>query len=489
MENDTKDQEILDHKPKKEDNLYWFSFPAKLRLMILEILLQEHHGLASYASVCKEWQLAVEKKNFRQLKLRRELVKKVWLNIELPKYTCRSCGFYASESWASRNKSIIRKAISKLFSILSTWNPVGPGITLELSAHSLSDSEHWFKNYCFGAGTKDEDTAFGTGNQEVIPKWHDPKHGWIDGEQVVTPDGLAISRLFEMVDLRFPEPLLEFPVVTSFILRRQVRRRLTPSTLRLLFEKLPRLECIIYEPWRIWTTLIQENYDREYQFMIQAGLPKTLKRISLFEDFNDSHITPLQILRRSILQIGPIRHADPKVGTALAHKSRSLEQLSASYIVDARHFFQATQPLWTWNHLQSLVLTSQLLTHTSNCTEISGLLHDAGVAALSMPKLHTMAIWNGRKGEACAFIYQRKDDSSSITWRGTWDLELRSNMVEAWERVGAKFTRSGIRVEKQRLCGDVISSHGDAIYQLDLPCGVIDPISLWQIQREAIGRT
>ena len=100
-----------------------------------------------------------------------------------------------------------------------------------------------------------------------------------------------------------------------------------------------------------------------------------------------------------------------------------------------------------------------------------------------------MAIWNGGKGEACAFLCQKKDNCASITWFGTWDLELRPCVVEAWERLATEFTRSNIRVEKQRLRDDVISSHGDAIYQLDLPCGVIDPVSLWQIQKEGTDQT
>lgn len=183
----------------------------------------------------------------------RKLVKHVWLNIELPRYTCRSCQWTESGSGASRNDSIIRKAVSKLFSILSTWDPVGIGLILELSAQSPGDSEHWFKNYFFGAGDQ---------LQEVASRWHDPKHNWIDGQQVATPDGLALRRLFEIVDLHFPEALPEVRAVTSFVLRRQVRRRFAPTTLQLLLEKLPQLECIIYEPWRECITLKQERYDR-----------------------------------------------------------------------------------------------------------------------------------------------------------------------------------------------------------------------------------
>lgn len=50
--------------------LLWPSLPTEIRLMILELLPQEHRALASYASVCNEWAEFIEKKNFGRLKLR-----------------------------------------------------------------------------------------------------------------------------------------------------------------------------------------------------------------------------------------------------------------------------------------------------------------------------------------------------------------------------------------------------------------------------------
>ena len=65
MENNLKDQgKMIDRKLKKEDTLRWISLPVELRLMILQILAYEHRGLASHASVCKQWQLVMEGKAF-----------------------------------------------------------------------------------------------------------------------------------------------------------------------------------------------------------------------------------------------------------------------------------------------------------------------------------------------------------------------------------------------------------------------------------------
>jgi hypothetical protein len=257
--------------------LSWGSLPAEIRLVIVELLAQEKRGLASYARVCKEWQAVIEKKNFGRLKLRasclddfehmvsrqRELVKHIWLNIELRAYTCRSCQMLESFSWKSGNNSVAREAISKLFSILSTWNPASDGLTLEISAQSPSDSEHWFKNCYFGADDEDEDATFDSGNQlqKTASKLHDPKHGWVDGQQVAAPDEGAILRLCQEVELNFKEKLPKVHAVTRFILRRQCRRRFAPRTLGLLLDKLPRLECIVYEPWRVWGRMEQQIND------------------------------------------------------------------------------------------------------------------------------------------------------------------------------------------------------------------------------------
>lgn len=100
------------------------------------------------------------------------------------------------------------------------------------------------------------------------------------------------------------------------------------------------------------------------------------------------------------------------------------------------------------------------------------LLSIAAQAAVKMPKLETMTLWNGRRGEACSFIYRRRD--ASITWRGTWDLKLEGSTLDAWSSVD--------RVEKSLLTGE-IRSHGDAVMSLGLHC-VVDDISLRQIIAE-----
>lgn len=239
--------------------------------MILELSTREKNpGWASYAAVCKEWQFYIEKKNFHRLKLRdscldefksmvvrqRDLVRHIQFIIELPEYSCRSCKSYTSAARDSPEQSIIGDRIWKLFSILGTWKPATGGITLELNAHSPSDSEHWFKRYHFTSDNEDLEAATsmhaGDGG-ETSSERHDPKHGWINGRQVKTPPRSVVEEVFQSMDMGCR---IEFPrvdVVTCLMIRRQLRRSIRPLDLQRLLYSIPRLERMVYEPWRAWS--------------------------------------------------------------------------------------------------------------------------------------------------------------------------------------------------------------------------------------------
>ena len=105
------------------------------------------------------------------------------------------------------------------------------------------------------------------------------------------------------------------------------------------------------------------------------------------------------------------------------------------------------------------------------------------MVATRMPKLRTFALWNGAKGEACAFIYRRERDFATITVKSTWYMELDPRVIQAWREV-----TSDLRISTQLLSRSAVSSHGDAIQLLNLPCEVINPISSRQIRKEGIGR-
>ncbi|KAK1986172.1 hypothetical protein LZ30DRAFT_582556 [Colletotrichum cereale] len=465
-----------------ENKSHWRSLPGEIRLMILELITRGDPGWGACASICKEWQAVLEKEACRRLKLRASclddlenmvdprralLARHVWLNIELRPYTCRSCWATESYSWICGNNAVIRKAIAKLFSILREWPAVeGGDLALELSFQSPSDKEHYFKNLYFGSQDEGDelklrDAGRGLPNGTTSNQYHDPKHSWFDGHQVDPPGELAILRLFEPIDISFKEDLPPVSAVTKFVLRRQCRRQF------------------------------------ESRNLIGFDLPPQLKHISLFEETNEDYIA---IVRRSpsLAQatLATVRVASPAVGESLAARSLGLDSLSATFIVEAKDFFQVCQKDWVWEHMRVLVLSSRILTHTADPTTITRLLRDAAKAALSMPSLETTVLWNGARGEACKFFYREGSDCTAIGWRGTWDFQLERDtshawnlglgreMLRAWKKVADKHTRHDLRIVQDPRIMASVDSNAHAIEFLDLPPGVIDQVSCLQLRRE-----
>ena len=239
----------------------WYSLPVEIHLQILGYLLDDDQ-LPTYASVCGEWQSIVEVKTFRRLKLRtvscidrlakivraRTLVKHVWLHIELHRYDCTDCEDEEEEWIGERNNSTVSEAIRRLLKVLSRWETP---LTLEISAQSPSDSEHWFQTQYYGADNEDLETEIDNQQQEATAKWwSDQEHGWAGGRGIVLAEASALSRVYNNIHLHKGGEWPKAHAVTGFTMRRQFRRRLTAQSLRLLLTKLPSLQCMTYETWQ-----------------------------------------------------------------------------------------------------------------------------------------------------------------------------------------------------------------------------------------------
>lgn len=170
------------------------------------------------------------------------------------------------------------------------------------------------------------------------------------------------------------------------------------------------------------------------------------------------------------------------VSKMIAEASLKLEVLSASFLAEARFFFNACGPRWIWPRLVSLTITSRLLKPDSNQSQACDLLQAAANTALRMPKLQIMEIWYGKREVAALFRYQSKP--ALISWRGTWNFILQPRVVGAWEKVALQQHGCRPGVVKEELEKSLIQSHGDAIYYLGHLGPVLRPISLRQIRRE-----
>lgn len=182
-----------------------------------------------------------------------------------------------------------------------------------------------------------------------------------------------------------------------------------------------------------------------------------------------------------------VQAAEIHTSHALVEASLRLEHLAASFVSDASHFFAAALKWNLWPRLESLALTSNVLTSQKHYVSINDLLETVALVAKKMPRLNSMELWNGRAGYAGVFQYQisESDRAAKITWRGTWDVPLEPRVVKAWQAVVFKRVDCKLQVVTEMLDADVvITSYGDAIRHLRLLNTVIHPVSLWQIQRE-----
>jgi hypothetical protein len=219
-------------------------------------------------------------------------------------------------------------------------------------------------------------------------------------------------------------------------------------------------------------------------------LPDTLKRLIVFRH-SDEHITQ-SINADTMYQLylstrRRYREIDSTSNNSqnLAQTSLRLEQLSISFLIDAEDFLAACREEWTWDHLQSLALTFQG-SGKRHEKSINSLLLSTAKLAMRMPKLETTVLWSGGRGSSCAFIYTRSKYYARVVWRGTWNLKISLDVLEAWQDV-AKIHSLELRVGHERI-KELINNYGDAIYHLNLPCKVVEPTSLWQMRIEGAWR-
>ncbi|KAF5988981.1 hypothetical protein FBULB1_1223 [Fusarium bulbicola] len=465
---------------------HWRSLPTEIRCMILEALTA-HKGTATLASVSNEWRAFIEHRTFSHIRLHpacldhleqlndhyKGQIKHLWLNIELDGYTCRSCRKRESLTLSYSIARIVREAITRLFSILTTWRQP---LTLELNVYCPSDSQHWFKNSYFGAPGEDKFECQIPSGDPI----HDPDHGWYGGIVTEAPPDDALRRPFGSSELRFRESLPLVNAVTKIVLRRQCRQQFRPEILRHIWSRLPNLEEICYEPWQSHMSVEQQHSDMGFVKTIY-NIPASVKTVTIFEDFNESFLELYDLGRGYLADMNPGRVRLPSriLGGLTAMRSRSLEHLSVAFMIDAHHFFDSCQPSWRWPRLKTLTLTARGIAK-ANVHRTNKLFQTAAQVALNMPQLQTLTVWHGERREACAFTYSRED--GSICWQGTRDVKLESRTLEAWEKVAVAFAGRLLTVDTKLLMED-ITSHGDAVHHLGLH-HVVDRVSLQQIRIE-----
>lgn len=410
----------------------WIPLPPELRFMILnEIVseLQNHRGWSSYATVCEEWRVFIERKNFKTLRLKpsclealnstvirqRHLVRFISLDVDLPPHPALPGGIRLRAQWESDCRNTTREVTIKVFSVLSSWNPTY-GIGLRL----------WSKFDNSGPGGLGSQVSGVRVMEYRAPRGPDIEMGYYSPSGPCTPslqtgkipepdileslekDTQALYSLYSSESESW-RPLPEVRAVTQLLMCEEVRNHISLSCLGIMWQRLPRSKGIILM-----------NCSDQVTPAMQRSLASS------------------RILCR------PLTDYSIEVSRMFASKSRELEALRIPHFIDAWQFFRACQYDWTWPTLRILTLSSGIMSQDSSAEDISNLLRMAGSNARNMPKLEHMFIFKAWAREFCYFRYQKNGYMrGTFNLKATWDFELSPDVVEIWEAVLASSSEHG----------------------------------------------
>lgn len=217
------------------------------------------------------------------------------------------------------------------------------------------------------------------------------------------------------------------------------------------------------------------------QVLLRNVLSSKLKELTLYEDDDGFYETLKDVFRNSN------RLRIPELAAKVRGASTQLESLAVSFVIDARDFFALPKrelAVDNFPRLEFCILTSRVL-RERNDGHINQLLRAAGNAALKMPKLRVMELWNARQEEAAIFRYQQKPfNTVELAWSSSWDFSLDPKVVAHWEKVALKH---GCRELSTTTCRieTPLAGPGSILKYLHLRHRILNPLSLWQIQQEA----
>lgn len=481
--------------------------------MILEELEEPGEPLTPYAQVCNEWRVFVERSTFSRLVLssgdldafhaiiarRRAMVhqqvpiRHIWLRLLLAEYNCPDCERPENSEEAAANDEMFTEAMRKLLQALALLDP-GRGLTLEFSAHSPSDSAHFFKSWYQlrpdypHFATPDEHFAYVNRAKEYLPT-DDKAHGYGDGDRRarwIRSIGYGSRRQHDCAR-RLVRPL-KFDItryarlpkarcVTDLLIRRQYFRDIDTSSLSFLLRSLPSLQVFRRENWRRFRAERRDdaasyglpvNFEYLNAFkkrplppLLTTRLPRGLTHLQLFEDSDAQLYGQLYAYTPRLPRI-------KKLLFSLTRWTPNLKVLAVSFLTEAIDVFGLRYSYLLEEHdgtmfdeaarqtaldegtyhfpaMESVVLTSQEhLRPDQNPNKTNAFLGAAAAVALKMPNLKTMELWSCGEGQAAVFRYEAADPrgpeperACRLTWQSTWgsrysDLVIEPAVLEAW---------------------------------------------------------
>jgi hypothetical protein len=258
------------------DRTSWHNLPVHARQRIIDIVSQTDGSLAPYATVSREWQPVVERRNFSYIKLTmprieefdlmttrtQDYVQYIWLCLELQE-SAPSEGDSGRPVMSDADGHAVGTAFSKVLHTLSPWTPRA-SLVLDISVHSRSDATGWFQHLTFEpddlCNERESDIMYSRLPMPTFP---------VTAANNPPLTTLALEKLFHQIEVKGPfreedgwwTGLPIAPAVTTVLLRQQTRRRWKPKTMQHLLSRFPNLREVHWEPWREWDTSMQETID------------------------------------------------------------------------------------------------------------------------------------------------------------------------------------------------------------------------------------
>ncbi|KAH7176877.1 hypothetical protein EDB81DRAFT_898368 [Dactylonectria macrodidyma] len=447
----------------------WTSIPLEIRLLILQSVITECRGikqaahgqkstsLASLASVCKDWQALFERHTFRRLDLddkdlmsfanltggkniaRLDYIRQLWLRIELSAYTCLSCHKQEAESTIIKNRLIFKSSFTLLLHVLSRWTPNRDGgLTLEISAHSPSDTEHYYRNLLDFDRQKhfhlEEDLQRSPGLVEYTRQRQAELNSRKNRHRLRLTLGAAQRFQGAALALNSWRPLPVTPIVKGLCLRPHFFRGIALRTLGKIFrDSFINMTSFRFERWT------SVDFREEYVFFLEFlevlihAFPHRLKVFS----FNQW--AKWEGCHRSIPET---LHINPLLIQAVVTSYYKLTDLCPPWQLSTQQFLTelgraGTRPCEKPN-LELLCLEFRSLHPAKGQGYFTDILVLAAKAATAMPKLRTLEIWNAGPGYGFLFRYTLHPHQATVTWRSTQKaIALEPGTIEAWMKVAS----------------------------------------------------
>lgn len=455
----------------------WNELPTEIRLKILQMLADDarsnrecaKRSLASYATVCAQWQMVFEQMNFRQLRLddsdialfkiiagrRTNHIKRIILSVRMLNsfypFTLHASSHLEKEIQSSR----VCETLSELFAVLRSWETKYrlscDGLTLELNTCTLMCSER-----C-SAPRDHFATSMVHTFDTPVSVYHSPAQHRPSCQLSQTSLRSFASRLVRPAYLHYRGRIPKVDCITALVLRREAGYGLDLATIADILSSLPKLED--FQIGLADDRFVMDTHPifQQYSSVFGSSLPVGLRRLRITDSFGDRFDSLMDISLRDNTDY--IRHVCEVVAPIFAKASLPLEELCIYSFVDAIDFFDAIQDDWVWNDLKRVTLTSRILAPPSDPTSVSDLLCQAANAVRKMPKLKSMLLRGTTGGNSAwlrgvgvpdifMFRYVVAQDGPKLMWICKWGLELEPRVAATWKEVAFEHTQRELKISR-----------------------------------------